>query len=151
MNIDFKQAVQFLKTKKVKYIIVAFCLLIAMLLVFKAGKFVGERRVRFSYDWAENYQRNFAGPRGGFMRDMMGRDYINAHGIFGTILQIDNNTLVIKGQGDKELTVVTDGSTVMKRGVANILAGDLKIDDRVTIIGRPDNQGQIVAKLIRVF
>lgn len=151
MNIDFKQAGQFLKTSKVKYIIVAFCFIIAMLLVFKVGKLVGERRARFSYAWAENYQRNFAGPRGGFMRDMMGRDYINSHGIFGTILQIDGNTLVLKGQDDKELTVVTDTNTVIKRGVANILVGDLKVDGRVTIIGQPDNQGQIVAKLIRVF
>ena len=60
--------------------------LIVFLLVFGAGMFVGEKKARFSYRWGENYQRNFAGPRGGFFGNF-GREegLINAHGAFGQI------------------------------------------------------------------
>ncbi len=124
---------------------------IVLLLAFKAGEFVGFKKAGFSYQWGENYQRNFGGPRGGMLNDFKGRDFMNAHGNAGSIIKIDGNVLIIKGQNNFEQTVVVSDQTMISRQQDVLKFSDLKVDDRVTIIGSPNRDGQIEAKLIRVF
>ena len=125
--------------------------LIFLLLIFKAGELVGERKANFSYRWAENYHRNFGGPVGGFLRELSGRDYIGGHGTFGPILKIDGGLLVIKGRDNIEKTVVVLAATTIRRSGQIIAPADLKVDDRIVVIGSPNERGQIEAKFIRVF
>jgi len=156
-KIDFNK---FFQSKTFKIILVAIGSLIVLLLVFGAGEFVGYRKARFSYSWGENYHRNFGGPRGGFFEwgrmpmSMMGPpsgDFIEGHGVFGSILKIDASTLLIKGEDNVERSVIVSDKTVITRGRSPMALGDLKVDDRVTVIGSPNAQGQIEAKFIRVF
>jgi len=142
---------KYLQSKKVKILIMVIVAFIALLLAFKAGEFVGFRKAGFSYQWGENYQRNFGGPRGGMMNDFMGRDFINAHGNAGSIMRIDGNVLLIKGQDNREQTIVVTAQTVINKQNTTLQISDLKIDDRITVIGMPNQQGQIEARLIRVF
>lgn len=142
---------------KFRVVFVAIVVAIVLLLVFKAGEFVGYKKAGFSYRWAENYHHNFGGPRGGFFRDFDGKNYMNAHGIFGSVIKIDQTAsssqavFIIKGDDNIEKTIlVSDKTTIMSRHEA-IKAGDLKVDDRVTVIGSPNELGQIEAKLIRLF
>lgn len=126
--------------------------IIFLSLAFALGMFVGYQKARFSYRWGEQYHRNFGGPRGGFFRDFdNGRDYINAHGIFGAILKIDGSMLVVKDAQNTEKLVLISSETAIEKGKQNITLTDLKINDKVTIIGSPNAQGQVDAKLIRVF
>ncbi|MEI7741707.1 MAG: hypothetical protein WCJ29_04330 [bacterium] len=129
---------------------------------FMIGQMVGFRKAGFSRDWGDNYQRNFGGPRGGFGTGfgmmggrggwMMGeRDLINGHGTAGQILKIDASVLVVKGVNDAEKTFTMTDKTTILRGVDAIKFSDLKVNDRVMIIGAPSADGQIEAKLIRVF
>lgn len=138
-----------------------------LLLSFKTGEFVGYKKARFSYRWAENYHQNFGGPQNGFMRgpmgkfmpahmvgfirDVAGKDYTSAHGITGAILKIDGNAIVIQGQDGIEKTFLVSDSTIIKKRRGALVLKDLKTDDTVVIIGSPNDQGQIEAKLIRVF
>lgn len=149
---DFNKLFQ---SKKFKIALVAIGALIVLLLVFKAGEFVGYRKARFSYKWGENYNRNFAGPRSGFFGNFGlsfgDKDYINAHGTFGSIIKIDGSTLIVKGSDNVEKTILISDTTTITSRRETIKAGDLKIDDRVVVIGSPNEQGQIEAKLIRVF
>lgn len=134
---------------------------IASLIFFKVGVLVGYKKAQYTYRWGENYHRNFAGPKGGFFQDFKrgfkDRDFINAHGTFGMIIQIDFSAstgqvvLVIRGKDDFEKTVMVSSQTAIRSRKEILAARDLKIDDRVVIIGSPNEQGQIEARLIRVF
>ena len=125
--------------------------LILLALVFQAGMFVGFRKARFSYSWGENYHRMFGGPRQGFMEDFVGQDFIDSHGTAGRIVKIDNNALIIKGQNEVEKIIITTPTTSIKQGPVDIALKDLRLDDQVVVIGSPQNEGQIEAKIIRIF
>lgn len=157
----------FFRSKIFKAALIAIGITALLLLSFKAGEFVGYKKARFSYRWAENYHQNFGGPRDGFMRgpigkfmpehmesfmrDVAGKDYMNAHGITGAILKIDGDTMIIQGQDDIEKTVLISDNTIIKKHRETIAFGDLKVNDTIVIIGSPNDQGQIESKLIRIF
>ena len=137
-----------------KWVILGLLVIVVVALVFGAGIFIGERKARFSYRWAEQYQRNFAGPRAGFFTDWRSLprgDFLEGNGVFGSIIKIEGNTLIIKGQGDIEKVVLVNDKTSFKAGMKDIKISDLKVDDWVVIIGNPNEQGQIEARLIRLF
>ncbi len=146
---------KYLQSKIFKIALIAIGTTVVLLFVFKVGEFVGYRKANFSYRWGENYHQNFAGPRGGFFGDFKrgfgDRDFINAHGTFGAIIKIDGSTLVIKGKDDVEKTVLISDKTTVSNRRETVKATDLKVDDQVVIIGSPNEQGQIEAKLIRLF
>jgi hypothetical protein len=123
---------------------------IVLLIVFKAGMAVGFKKASFSYKWGENYHRNFGGPKKGLLEDFSGRDFLEGYGTFGQIIKIDDLTLVIDGRGDMEKIILIKEDTVIKRFRDNIKLSDLKVDDYVTVIGEPNEEGQIQAKLIRL-
>lgn len=136
-----------------KWLIVGLAGFGTVVLIFGAGIFVGGAKAKFSYRWAESYHKNFAGPRSGFFGDWQrfpAGDFIGGHGAFGEIIELNDTGFVIKGRGDVEKIIVTDEDTVIKKGRETIENG-LQVGDRVTIIGSPNEEGQIEAKLIRVF
>ncbi|OGI24901.1 MAG: hypothetical protein A3J76_05465 [Candidatus Moranbacteria bacterium RBG_13_45_13] len=131
---------------------------------FAGGVLVGLKKARFSYKWGENYERNFVGgpfqgPIGGMMgpgpRDMMrgfeGRGFRNAHGIAGTIISVTDNKIVIKDRDGQENTISVSEKTLIKRGQDTISINDLKNDDRIVVMGSPDDNGVVNADLVRVF
>ena len=139
-----------------KWIIVGLAGFVIIILIFGAGMFVGGIKARFSYRWAESYHKNFAGPREGFFGNWQGippfpGEFIEGHGTFGEIIKINDSDLVIKGQGDLEKIIVLKEDTILEKGRATIKKEDLKVGDQVVIIGSPNEQGQIEAKLIRIF
>ena len=139
-----------------KWIIVGVAGFIVVALIFGVGMFVGGMKAKFSYRWAENYHENFAGPRGGFLGDWrqlppFSGDFIESHGAFGEIIQINDSDFVIKGQSDLEKIIVIKEDTILEKGRMAIKKDDLKVGDQVVVIGSPNEQGQIEAKFIRIF
>jgi hypothetical protein len=140
-----------------KWVLVGLVVFIVLALVFKVGMFVGEKKAQFSFRWAENYHRMFAGPRAGFLGNLRMPpfppfdEFIEGHGTFGEIIKIEGNNLVVKGRGNVEKVIVVTEKTVIKSGREDIKFSDLKIGDMIVIIGSPNEKGQIEAKLIRVF
>ena len=146
MNID-----KFFQSKTFKIILVGIGGLIIVLFVFKAGMMVGFQKANFSCRWSDNYHRNFGGPRGGFSGGLGDKDFIEANGTVGQIIKIASSTLVVKGRGDVEKVVLVKDDTVINQLKETITIDNLKIDDMVVVIGEPNNDGQIEAKLIRVM
>jgi hypothetical protein len=140
-----------IKSSNFKIITISIIELIVLLMVFRLGMFVGFRKAGFSYEWGDNYHRNFAGPRGGFGGDMMGNDFIEANGTFGQILKIDGQSIVVKGGNDVEKVIEIASSTPIKKFKDTVKITDLKIGDNIVVIGEPNSAGQIVANLIRVM
>ena len=137
-----------------KWVIVGLAGFAILILVFGAGMKVGALKARYSYRWAENYHKNFAGPRNGFFSDWGNSprgEFINAHGIFGSIIKIDGNTIITKGRDDVEETVLVSENTLIQKNREIVKLSDLKPDEGVVIIGSPNKEGQIEAKFIRVL
>ncbi len=137
-----------------KWIIIGLTGFAVVGLIFGAGMVVGGMKAKFSYRWAEQYHKNFAGPRTGFFSDWRSfprGDFIEGHGAFGEIIQISDTDLVVKGRGDVEKVIITTEDTAIQKGRETIKKKELKIGDQIVIIGSPNEEGQIEAKLIRIF
>jgi len=138
-----------------KWIIIAISAFVIIVLIFGGGMLVGGMKAKFSYRWAESYHKNFAGPRSGFFGDWQAfpppGDFIESHGTFGEIIKINDSDFVIKGQGNVEKIIIIKEDTVIEKGRMAVKKDDLKVGGQVVIIGSPNEQGQIEAKLIRIF
>jgi hypothetical protein len=149
------------KDNNLRVVVIVLGSIIAALLVFAAGVSVGIRKARFSGKFVENYERNFMGPEGLmdgpmgksriFMRKFEGRDFRNAHGIVGRIISVTGNKIVIKDPDDQENTIAVDDKTIIKRGRDNIKIADLANDEKIVVMGKPGEDGAVIADLIRVF
>jgi hypothetical protein len=136
-----------------KWVIVGLIGFVVLLLVFGVGVKVGTIKARYSYRWADNYHKNFAGPRGGFFGDWRkfpAGDFLSGYGVFGEIIEMKANGFVIKDRENVEKIIVTNENTTITKGREKIKNG-LKVGDRVVIIGSPNEEGQVEAKFIRVF
>lgn len=142
------------RTGPLRGVVIGLAALALAVLIFSMGVRLGGARARFSYRWAENYHKNFGGPRGGFVenwRKFPAADFISGHGVFGEIIKIDDAGFVVKGRAEAEKAVTTTAGTVVERGRKTMAVADLKVGDSVVIIGESDEAGQIVAKLVRFF
>lgn len=169
------------ESKTFRSVILIIGVVIVALLIFSCGMFVGFKKANFSNRFAENYRRDFGDPRGGMMREFSGRDLPTPHGVAGTIVKIEladdsataplqpsaNSsmpqskttppapklaaTLVVQGQDNIEKTVLVTDFTRISKNRDTLKPADLKAGDKITIIGRPSDLGQIEARLIRIF
>jgi len=166
---------EIVKSKKFKVALGIVGLLLIVLVSFAGGVAAGLHKAKFSYQWGQNYERNFMGvgrgnigmmdadDRGGMMngrltgammdlpRSAEGRDFRNAHGLAGTIISISDNNLIVKDRDNKENTVAVTDKTIIKDHMADVKLIELKANDQIVIIGTPNEQGVINADLIRVF
>jgi len=140
------------KPEHLNKLLIVLAAIVVLVFVFTLGVFVGHEKGRFSRAWGENYYRNIMGPGGPGMGMMdFGRPDFNAHGGLGQIIKIDGNNLIIKDQANVEKTILVTDKTIITKNNQNIKITDLKIDDKVVLVGGPNDQGQIEPKLIRVL
>lgn len=150
MNID-----NFFQSKGFKYLIMGVFCFIILVFVFKMGMFIGTIKANFSFKWAEQYHRNFAGPEKGFFGDFKddfkGQNFIVSSGVFGQIIKIDGWQLTISGPKDLEKVIIVSNETIIRFLKEDKKLSDLKVNDNIVVIGEANNSGQIEAKLIRVI
>jgi hypothetical protein len=140
----------FFKSNHLNKLIISLAVVLVLIFIFSLGILVGHEKERFSRNWGENYYRNIMGPgRPGMMG--FDRPNINPHSGLGQIIKIEGNSLIVKDQSNVEKTILVNDQTTIIKNFQNIKLSDLKIDDQIIVIGGPNNQGQIEAKLIRVM
>lgn len=146
---------QLMQSRKIAIAIGALFVLALLVGTFSIGIAVGYRKARFSYAWGENYHRNFAGPRGGFIRnfgqEMSGGDFVGGHGTFGQIIDLRDQQIVVRGKDTIEKVIVVTSDTDIQRFKDSIQMSDLVLDESIVVIGEPSDQGTIEAKFIRVM
>jgi len=155
----------FLQSPKIRPILWGLGALIIFLLVFSLGTAVGYRRGIFASRWGENYYQNFyGGPPGGGVpgaveQSMMNggpggitaRAPFNMHGVAGEVLDVSSSTISVKDLLGNEESVAVSADTVI-RGMDDMMSmSDVKAGAWITVIGAPNDNGQIGARFIRVF
>lgn len=137
-----------------KWVIIGLLAIVVIVLVFGVGILVGEKRAKFSYRWAEQYHKLFAGPSLGFFRDWRNfprGEFIEAYGAFGEIIELKGNEFVIKGKENVEKVILITEKTIIQKGREKLKKEDLKVGNFVVVIGSPNEEGKIEAKMIRIF
>lgn len=124
---------------------------IVLLLVFMAGQYVGFHKATYSYQWGDRYWQSFGGPRPGPGPMMEGRGFMPGHGTVGSIVKVASGSLLIKDAGGVEKEVTLTKDTAVRKFDQTITASQLQVNDFVTIVGAPTQNGTIEAKLIRVL
>ena len=122
-----------------------------VLIIFQAGIFIGYKKASFSYGWSDNYSRNFGGHKGRPFMGMLRSEFSNSHGAIGKIIKIDLPAVVLESNDNIEKIITINDDTLIKKFRDTIKPEDLGVDDNVVIIGSPDSEGKIVAKLIRLM
>ena len=154
-------AKQVVESKYFKAVAITGGIFLVALFSFALGVKVGFHKATFSVRFGENYERNFLGGPENFdgtrmprMAKMMGLDdrgMRNPHGVAGEILSIVDDTMVIKNRDNQESTLRIDDSTIINRGKQTLAVSDLATGDEIVVIGKPEEDGIILARLIRVF
>lgn len=143
------------KTFHFNKLLLVLATLAVLVFVFTLGVFVGHEKNRFYRDWDNNYYRNIMGPGPGRARGFglmdFGRPNFSAHSGFGQIIKIEGSYVIIKDPANIEKTILLSDKTAIISGRKNIKIQDLKIDDEIVAIGKPNELGQIIPKFIRVL
>lgn len=142
------------ESKKIRVVLVIIIQCILAILFFVIGVVVGAHKARFTGHWYQEYNRNFIGSRGprAFMPPMGPKeDLVSGHGVAGSIFAIDGSIIKIKtADGVEKAVQITDTTSIRKIRDDITLAG-IKTGDKVVVVGEPNDQGVIVAKLVRVM
>lgn len=140
-----------LESKAFKVVLYVLVCVAVLAIVFRAGMQVGVRKADFSYRWGEQYHRNFGGPGGGFIQNGLRVPPPNSHGTFGKIISAEfPEFIVLSPEGVEKVVYVNEGVSIVKNLRDKGEVSDLKIDTHVVVIGEPNENAQIEAKLIRI-
>lgn len=105
---------------------------LAFAIIFATGFWLGRRSV-MPFEPLRQFAR--AAPRHG-------------HGATGMIQEIAEQKIFIKTRDGKLQTIVVNAETRFDKNFQKISKSDLKVDDQVIVLGFPDSENQIVARLV---
>ncbi|MFA6094448.1 MAG: hypothetical protein WC757_00995 [Candidatus Paceibacterota bacterium] len=154
MDLDIKKGVQ---SKTFKWVLYSIGIFLILVIVFRAGMFVGFYQAKFLGNWNNNYSNNFIGPREGFGRmgpggtmDFRDDAFFNSHGVVGSVLKTASSSFIIVGNDGVEKKVIVGKETSIRKFRDEIKVSDIIVDDQVVVFGAPNSAGQIEARLIRI-
>lgn len=157
MNTEIKKEIKgeikkIMASKFFKNVVYIFGVLIIASVIFETGVFVGFHKATFDRDWGDNYSRNFGSMHKGRIGGMsFPEDFPNAHGTIGKIIKVDLPTIVVEDADKTERVVLVSDDTIIRKMRENVSLANLSLDSSVIVIGSPNTQGQIEAKLIRIL
>jgi hypothetical protein len=137
-------------SKLASYLIPALVTLILVLGAFWVGMAIGERRARHFSGWCDGYRRAFM-PMGRERLPFPSPHLPNTHGVFGRVLSLSEQGLIIQGNNDIEQSVLVTSSTAIRMGNRTASLQDIHPMDQVSVFGMSNNKGEIEAKLVRLL
>lgn len=151
MTLDsfFSRARRYFDSRSFRITLIVLLGFFVALAFFEAGMLVGLHEARSSYRWGEAYQQNFGGPPGGFI--LKPGSAPNGHGTFGRIASTSKNSFIISDPNHPEETIMITPDTVIRNGMDEVSAQSLTAGTFVVIIGEPNADGAIDARLIRIM
>lgn len=84
--------------------------------------------------------------------DWPGREgHHGRHGTFGVVDRIEAETLVITDHDNNKRQIIITGETIFKRHREQIMRAEVRVGDRIGVIGQPGADGEIEAKVIWII
>ncbi len=146
-----KNLEKIVESKSFKTVIVITVVIAVLAFIFQAGVFVGFHKASFLFKSGDNFYRVY-GERGpGSMMSGRNDEFSGGHGVIGKIVKVNLPTLVVLGPDNIEKVIVTDASTTVRVARDSSDLDKLVLDQFITVLGSPNDQGQIVAKFIRII
>lgn len=140
------------KSKTVRGILMGIGIAILVLVIFQTGVTVGYHKARFVSRFGDNFNKNFVDPKHGGAGDkFLMRGMPGGHGALGEIVNISMPQIVVAGPDNLEKTILVGTTTRIRQFQNEITINDLKIGDFIVVLGVPNSEGQIEAKLIRTM
>jgi hypothetical protein len=134
------------KNKIVKIIIIVLSTIIFALFFFKIGLIIGNK---ISCRWDNPNFSNRNQQIKMFFGDIQPREY----GGIGEIISISDSSLIISSSDNTEQVIRLSENTKIRRGQEEINLEDdgLKISEKIAVVGKPNENYEIEAILIRVI
>ena len=142
----------FIESKKTSRIMTAVVILAGVIFVFHMGEEFGYRKAEIMDHMSGGYNKAF-GPRDSRRNGPMGYlfdDQTGTHGVAGKIISVTAEKILVEGNEGIEKTIIIDKDTLIKKQRETVLPETLKANDFIVVIGSPDTNGQIKAKIIRI-
>lgn len=141
----------FLSSIIVRRILLGIAVLIVFFGAFWLGMEVGERKAQHASRWSEQYGRMFNSPRGPGRMPFGAPMFPPSHGVFGKVVSVSGNSVVVQGPDGVEQNVLVTTSTQIRNGRDQVKIDGISLNADVGVFGAPNHQGQIDARLIRVL
>jgi hypothetical protein len=141
------------KSRKVRYAVGSIVVLGFLLLVFQAGVFLGYHRAIFSANLGDNYLRTFEGDASSteYSSGFFGRDFPGGHGAMGTVVKVNLPLIVVATPNNVEEIVRITDDTIIRHFMDSASSTNLVLGNTVVVIGFPNTNGEIEARLIRII
>jgi hypothetical protein len=136
----------FIKSESFPKVLTGIGIALGVIVIFEAGVAVGRHEGVFSSRWGQNYERNF----GGSSMNMDGHGPM-ANGALGKVLQVSSSTILIADQNNQEQRVVLTDDTIIRDHETTVASTSIAVGTFVIVLGEPNMNGEIEAKLIRVI
>ncbi len=127
--------------------------IIAVLIIFKMGMFVGYHKALFSYRSDARFGGGMMGgdmmrlPKPGFGNE----EFSTSHGAVGRVVSVSLPFFVVAGPDNSEKTVTVGEKTMIRRMKDTVSASDIRADDFAVVLGEPNDTGKIDAKFVRLM
>jgi hypothetical protein len=139
------------ESKKFLHILYILGIIIAAGIIFHAGVSVGLRKASFGRAWGEHYFENFGmGKREGLLGEFS-EHFSNPNGTVGKVIQVSLPTFVVEGSDNTEKVILVSDDTEIVKARMKAAATDLEPGSYVVVVGVPNMQGGIEAKLVRIM
>ncbi len=147
----FKEDIKALTKSKYFYkVILGIALVIWTITIFQLGVFVGFKKASYFFKLGDNYYRNIRGPKMMPM-GMQDNDMPRSHGAIGKVIEVSLPTIVIEDKDGMEKTILIDNKTMIKKLEKLASSTDIRENDSAVVIGTPNKNALIEAKLIRIL
>ena len=143
----------FAKSKHFKNTAIGLGIVAGILVVFHAGSEYGYHKAEFILQSADNNYpsiRQGMTKRGGVM-GFVSDDTASSHGVIGKIVSVALPTIIVEGKDNTEKTVRIDDDTLIRKGRDEIDQSVLVAGDMIMVVGTPNSNAEIGAKLIRIL
>ena len=136
---------------RLRKILIIVARIVIALIIFQIGILVGYKKAEFSFRFGDKYYQIFEGNRREPPFSFFDKDFTNGSGAVGEIVNVSTSTIVVATPENLEKIINVNESTIIREFRDTISIKDLKIGDRIVVIGPSDNSSKIEAKLIRVL
>ncbi len=125
--------------------------LFVLCVTFQLGVLTGYHKASYARDWGDHYGNNFGMERPESFRGMMRGGLPIGHGATGKVLTVTLPTFIIEDRDGTEKTIIVSSTTIIKSAMQITSSTSITPNALVVVIGQPNKDGQIEAKLIRLM